>query len=488
MKRQPPIEAVDGIGFEQEPGLPLPVPNLDDYAPAEKLSATEKRSSLATLGLAVVGAAGVIAYGGIARANEISPVPKTAAKNEQQPLATADSARRRANVTQALGAGAWSWFGDPRVVRITDKKEGINKVFAGWVDKKGGIAVGSIDRKTGKREKSLVGRVYKDDHASPAFLVEKDKRLTTFYTGHNGKEMYYRTSKRPGDITEWRKFGVIKSNLPGKLGFTYPNPVKLPKANKTFLFWRGGNWKPAFATRNEETGEWSKARQLISAKPRQRPYLKVAANDGNEIGMAFTEAHPRNEETGLYFMKYKNGSLRTAGGKKLGKPGRKVVKPSEKLEVYDQFNINGRAWVQDVAYDKKGHPVIAFTTLLTPVTSQYWTARWNGKGWVKNRLVDAGPMIMKGSRYSGGMALDPNKPSVAYLSRKIGKNWQIERWKTPNGGRSWSHKRVTRNKTNNVRPVVAQGQPGQKPDLLWLKGRYNTFKRYQTKVVVKLGK
>ncbi len=67
---------------------------------------------------------------------------------------------------------------------------------------------------------------------------------------------------------------MVPIHLPGTLGFTYPNPLLLPKdGNHLYLFWRGANWSADYATR-ASAGTWSTARRLVVSTG-QRPYLKA---------------------------------------------------------------------------------------------------------------------------------------------------------------------------------------------------------------------
>jgi len=55
--------------------------------------------------------------------------------------------------------------------------------------------------------------------------------------------------------------------------------------------------------------------------PGERPYLKVATNGSDEIGLAFTNAHPRDTLTSVYYAAYRHGSLWTAGGRRIADVG-----------------------------------------------------------------------------------------------------------------------------------------------------------------------
>jgi hypothetical protein len=82
--------------------------------------------------------------------------------------------------------------------------------------------------------------------------------------------------------------------------------------------------------------------------------------------------------------------------------------------------------------------------------------------------------------YSGGVVLDHEDPSIVYLSRQTGGGgYDIEKWITPDGGRTWESHAITSASTRNVRPVVPRHHS---PDLeaLWVSGDYRFPNRYDT--------
>src|SRR5450755_3356428 len=104
--------------------------------------------------------------------------------------------------------------------------------------------------------------------------------------------MYDRTTLEPGDIDSWGPLGQIHQDIPGRDGFTYPNPVLLPsEPDQPYLFFRGADWSFDFARRTP-AGQWTRSHVAIRA-PGQRPYVKVADDGRDTIALAFTNGHPR---------------------------------------------------------------------------------------------------------------------------------------------------------------------------------------------------
>ena len=105
-------------------------------------------------------------------------------------------------------------------------------------------------------DSDVVGRAYHDDHTDPSLLVEPDGRLTVFWSGHNGTHMYYRTTLHPDDVSAWTPPGEVRQDIPGRDGFTYPNPALLSdEGDQLYLFFRGADWSVDFARRTR-SGQW----------------------------------------------------------------------------------------------------------------------------------------------------------------------------------------------------------------------------------------
>ena len=392
------------------------------------------------------------------------------------------ASRHAPSLSGSWGDGAWSWFGDPRAVYVAGRDD---EVFVGWIDWSGNVTVGAYDPRLGVTSQHVIGHLRHDDHDAPAILVEPDKRLTVFFSGHNGADMYYRSTLRPEDISAWGPLQHVPSNVKGSLGFTYPNPVLLPSEdNKVYLFWRGGNWSADYATRTLD-GRWSRAHALIRVSG-QRPYVKVDSNGRDEIVFAFTNGHPRNVLTSIYYAAYRAGSLWTAGGRWIARMGSGPIAPEQADVVYDAQATKVPAWVWDVALRPNGNPVIVYATFPSNSHHEYWYAAWTGSRWISHFLTVGGGSISPGTieyEYSGGIALDHSDPSIVYLSRQVPGGWEIERWTTDDGGFHWSHTVVVpADGTQNVRPIVPRGWDHGPMSLLWLHGHYGSYTDYHTSI------
>jgi putative BNR repeat neuraminidase len=417
--------------------------------------------------IVAVGATLAIAMPGMGRARE-----RGANRRSEPPTASLGT----------WGPGSWCWFADPRAVRISSPDD---VTFVGWITPTGKITVGSYDEVSGVTRTSVVGTLFHDDHSSPSLLVEPDKRVTVFWSGHNGRRLHYRTTLAPESILAWGPVMTVPARVGGRMGFTYPDPVMLSgERDRLYLFWRGASWATDGTTRGP-AGSWAPARNLI-VSPKQRPYVKVDSNGRDTIAFAFTNGHPRNTLTSIYYMAYRRGWLHHADGRLIAPMEGRAVRPDEADVVYDASRTRIPAWVWDVDIDGSGDPVVVYATFPSANRHLYWYARWTGSVWVSHFLTEGGPTISPGgleTEYSGGLALDHGDPGVVYLSRKVDGWFEIERWRTSDGGANWRHATIVRTPgADDVRPVVVRGSDGGPMSLLWLSGHYGSYTDYHTAV------
>jgi hypothetical protein len=244
-----------------------------------------------------------------------------------------------------------------------------------------------------------------------------------------------------------------------------------------FLFWRGGNWQPSMASWRRGRG-WSRARTVIRVGGGERPYVKYALASRRSIGMAFTEANPGSRATSIYYARFRRGRFFSADG---SSAGRMPLTPGRADRVYNGHGRGGRAWVLDVAVGSDGRPAIVFATLPGRHQVVYRYARWTGSRWRVQRMVAAGRTLV--GNYPGGATLDHGDPSVVVLSRRVHGRFEIERWRTPDGGRTWSSVALTHDSQfDNVRPVVPWGEGGRV--VVWMRGSYRGWTTYMTRIAV----
>jgi hypothetical protein len=285
-------------------------------------------------------------------------------------------------------------------------------------------------------------------------------------------------------VTRWGPERRLGTNVRGRHGYTYPNPIWLSEEPRPlFLFWRGGSFEPSFST-SRNGGSWSRARRLIDGAG-DRPYFVLDSNGRDTIRIAFSDGHPDERRTSVYYAAYRDGRFARADGRSLGARGQLPLEPAAADTVYSAKRSGTSAWVYDVGVGHDGRPVVLYATFPSAADHRYHYARWNGAAWVSRQITAAGPTIEKvrDNYYIGGLVLDSRDASVVYLSRQVAGVYQLERWATPDGGVTWSTTRITSGSAGSYRPASVLGPSfGEDHDLFWMSGRYTGWSDYGTSI------
>jgi hypothetical protein len=381
--------------------------------------------------------------------------------------------------------GAWCWFSDPRAVYHEGR---FKRTYAGWIDNYGNVTISYYDHTTREiRSVVLQDSLQIDDHDNPALLFTPDGRLMVFFTRHGDPgPTFLCTMKNPEDITGWDRQELYLNDMIYYRGFantnTYVNPVLLTgENNRIYLFWRGVDNKPNYSFSDDMGKTWSEGRIFVLPErvyEMRRPYMKVESNGKDKIMFAFTDGHPNSEnENSIYFMFYENGHLFNAQGEKIGTLGEKPVNPRQASVVYDAAITGQKAWIWDIAMDKKENPVIVYVKFPDNQNHIYCYARWNGRKWKNYDLINSGACFpqdeVREQNYSGGLVLDHENPHILYLSVKRESNFEIEKWDTKSG-KKWKRYALTiQSGKDNVRPFAVRYARRNNPlQLLWMENNY----------------
>ncbi len=387
--------------------------------------------------------------------------------------------------------GAWCWFQDERALVHAGMLTVASITGAGNVQVATRPLSGGAVRIVTLREKFDA-----DDHNTAGLLRRADGRLMAFYARHHREpRMFFRVTVRPDDATDW---GPEQSYDAGvAANFTYANPFQLPaEGGRIYNFWRGIDFNPTWSASDDGGATWTRAASHVYFRKDERPYVKYASNARDAIHFAFTEAHPnRTGPTSLYHACYRAGALHRSDGTKVRALAEGPIVPAEATRVYDGAAAGtGEAWVWDIALDPEGRPVIAYTSHPSPEDIRYRYAHWNGAAWEDHQIAFAGKFLCKGQEhYAGGIALDPDRTNVVYLSSNVdiergtpapGGRYEIYRGTTHNRGAEWAWEALTHESAcDNLRPVVPAGHPGN-AFVLFFRGTYPMYTSYRTEVVL----
>lgn len=312
-----------------------------------------------------------------------------------------------------------------------------------------------------------------------------------FFSPHSGRyepkgqvsRMYYRVAERRNSIARWGPTRSVPVNAPGRLGYTYPNPLAL-SGGRLWLSWRGGGWLPTYSI--YAAGRWSAAQEIIRGARGHRPYAKYAGGPAGSgvVHMAFNEGHPETTATNVRYLRYRLGVGFT------GADARRVGSVSElplhatRAETVHRYNARtGRSWVMDIADDGHGRAVIVYSVGFGRARQAFRYARWTGHGWLDRPITTAYTATRRtatGAFQTGGIVLDHNDPATVYLSRVVGRHARVEEWQTPDAGMTWARVRtLSPARRHCFRPAAPRGTARV---LLFVCGRVSHWQRFTTTI------
>lgn len=399
---------------------------------------------------------------------------------------------------------SWCWFQDERAMM-----DGDQLLFTG-VSSSGANTVSSYNMKTGALKTVVVNEetFEADDHNAGVLFSRSDGRYLTVYAGHGTEpRMRYRISTNPEDISHW---GPERTAETGG-NTSYSNVYHLAKTGTTYNFHRGVGNNPNYMISDDEGDTWRYGGQIFAFKG--RPYLRYTSDNLDRVHFITTEEHPRHYNNSIYHGYIQDGSVYGSDGKMKGRLSTDEnpdLSPQDFNLVYDGNSDTRRdvAWTSDIELDEEGFPYIAFSVTKDPIKlgetkntkeggfdHRYHYARWDGEQWLEYEIAYAGTRLYAGeNEYTGLITLHPDDQNVVYISANVdpetGKplkaggdvHYEIFRGTTADRGASWQWSAITENsKQDNIRPIVVSNDNYEA--ILWLNGRYTTYKNYDLKVL-----
>ncbi|MBL3655178.1 BNR-4 repeat-containing protein [Fulvivirga sediminis] len=395
--------------------------------------------------------------------------------------------------------GTWCWFSDPRAIKVGDY------IFTGWVKSNGTIEATKFNFKTLENDPSeLYYLLENDDHDNPAFVPTGEGDILAMYTRHSRKDLFINVLEDYKNQSNYSKPQFIHPISKAELEkfpretMTYANPFRLTAENdRIYCFGRWTGFKPNMMWSDDHGETWSQSKVFITNYPfdiNNRPYVKYGSNGTSKIHVVFTDGHPRDEPTNsVYYAYYESGAFFKADGEKIRDTTALPFEPKEADLVFRSNEKEGRAWIADIASDKKDQPVILYTKSPSENNHEYWYASYRKGKWQSYKICDSGkwfPQTPEGKReyephYFGGMSLHPDNSHVVYLSREINGIFEIERWETDDLGKSWSTESITKNSVkDNVRPYVPRGLSADEAEMVfWMENeKYIHYTNFKTSI------
>jgi hypothetical protein len=412
--------------------------------------------------------------------------------------------------------GAYTWYNDPRALFHN------GALYFGYVRSNGASTLSVLDLQTGAVHTLWTSTWLEyDDHDNPGLLRLQDGRLLAIYARHGSAPTFsYRLSLSVNPVTP-ASWGAEQTLPSTGSGLTYSNPYQLAaEAGKVYDFCRDLNFNPTVLTSTNAGATWSVPQLLIKTGTGGiRPYVKYCSDYSSRIDFLYTDGHPRDVNNSLYNAYYQAGALYQTDGTFLksfsgipllhdsGERGSVIYQYSDTPTTnLDDHIPSGRAWCWEITCQTNGWPACGFTVQRDSVASSDWTgdriyyyyARWTGTNWQKRFIAQAGrPLYDPEDDYAGGIALDPDDPSVVYISTDaanpfdlttisnvpLAAHYELFKGHTTNGGLSFAWSALTTNSAvDNLRPYVPRNRQGV-PALLWFRGSYPSFTSFSTSIV-----
>jgi hypothetical protein len=417
--------------------------------------------------------------------------------------------------------GAWCWFQDERAMVDPQRQTLVVGSIAvaegpGGTSRSGNVELTVVDLRA--RTSTVVvlhKKLEADDHNTPALWWRTDGRWLAVYTKHKTDNLTRWRISEPGDPTRWGPERAFDwSDLTGGRGVTYSN---LRATNgRLYCFARAVNDDPCALVSADDGDTWAYAGKLFTRDKvgYVNGYTRYTS-DGTRIDLVTTDHHPRDFDNAIYHGYLEGGALHRSDGSVLDGSALDGDAPSQAdlTTVLAASSPWGgewmtHCWTTDIRRSSDGTVAAVLTARATdtpgsaekgldvwrPVPDlRFFYARLSPGGrWNVHQLAKAGPGLLPHEQdYTGLAAIDPYDLASVYISTPIDPRYQtalphheIFHAHTPDGGSTWRWSPITeRSEVDNLRPIVAPGDPDQIP-LLWFRGSMQASQHYRCEVVL----
>lgn len=372
--------------------------------------------------------------------------------------------------------GAWSWFGDPRVITNGDYS------YIGYVDTTGNVCLRVYDHANESVGSEIVLKAAfdVDDHVNPSLAVLPNGKLAAWYCRHEPASTtpHQRISANTlaSDPTISGGFGS-ETDLDASMGGTsYDYPVPIVVGSRVYLFFRdipsGSSYRLVRTYSDDNGATWAAQTTLVvNSANTNRAYWKIV-EAGGLIHFAWTDGSPNTDTTYLYHFYW------DPTGDTYHETDSTQITASLPLARTDLTSAytSANTWVWDIAVESAtGYPRILHPTWATEFSDhRYRCARWNGSSWSSVEIAAGGDGIDATGVYSGGMCFDPTDPDVVYASRQVSGQWEMYRYVSSDSGATWDGTALTSSSSSkHIRPYVPPNRGTLRA--VWLTGTYSGY-------------
>jgi hypothetical protein len=362
--------------------------------------------------------------------------------------------------------GAWSWFMDERAI-VHDGKLIVGSVRAvgdfknsaapGW----GNVEIAVYDLASGEiRQTVFHPHFEQDDHNGPALMPLPDGRYLAVYTKHAIERRIYWRISEPRNPLAWGPASELETPGADAAAFTsrgnnttYSNLFRMP-AGRIYNFFRGVDHDPNYMYSDDDGRTWRYGGRLLHGRDGYSPYLKYAYDGAGTIHFIVTDDHPRNYDNSIYHGTIREGVLYLSDGTLRG-------------------NLS--------------------------TTTEVDLRAWDFTKWHSSEIAYAGTRLYPGEDdYTGLAALDPNNPSIVYISTDADpvtgaplissadgkRHRELFRGTAADPMGTWKWEPITAHSSaDNLRPLVPKWKD-PRTAVVWMRGSYEDNRgKWDTAVV-----
>ncbi len=299
-------------------------------------------------------------------------------------------------------------------------------------------ATGMVPRPT-----ILLDKKTDDAHDNPVINVDDAGTIWIFSSSHGrSRPSYISRSTKP--------YSVDAFELVWTGNYSYPQPWYLSGHGFLLMHTYYNPGRTICMMTSEDGVKWSERRLLSSIA--QGHYQVSRPLGRGRVGTSFMY-HPKgkglNWRTNLYYMESDDfgATWRTAGGESLNIPLTDIVNPA----LVQEYESKGLlVYIQDLASDAEGRPVVLYTTSKgyesgpKNMPRTWTTAYWNGRSWelnggdiISDNNYDTGSLYIEADRWriigptqQGPQAYNPGGEIAMWESTDHGKSWKLARQMT----------------------------------------------------------
>lgn len=341
--------------------------------------------------------------------------------------------------------------------------------------------VSYFDHKTGEvpRPTIVLDKGTGDAHDNPVLQVDAKGYIWLFSPTHGaGHTSFIHRSEKPYDIRHFINVYPTKQQGDSTIAlnnFSYPQVYYRADRGFTMLFTHYEAQELKYGKRtcrvigymtSKDGVHWSEWRDIANIS---EGHYQTSGVQGKRIGTSFNY-HPTQVKgagldyrTNLYYVYTDdNGQTwRTADGKEQDLPLRTIVNPAL---IHDYASEGLKVYINDLNYDKEGHPIILYETTKGwepgPQNGprQWYTARWTGSNWEILPMTTSDNNYDMGSLYvdddGSWQVIAPTDPGPQTYNT----GGSIVLWRTTDQGHQWTKVRemtpgCERNQSYPRRPV-----------------------------------